>query len=154
MPYGPTRSMIPASTGSECLRCSMALRIVKQVGEGLRPHFIGCPMKLLTAGLLSLALAAQQKPAEDLPPPIKVDVDVVNILVSVRDKHNGLIGNLIKDDFTVFEDGKQQTVKYFTRETDLPLTIGLLIDVSGSQRRLIEDERHAASQFFSQVLRK
>ena len=111
-------------------------------------------MKLLTAGLLSLALAAQQKPAEDLPPPIKVDVDVVNVLVSVRDKHNGLIGNLTKDDFTVFEDGKQQTVKYFTRETDLPLTMGLLIDVSGSQRNLIDIERRAASQFFSSVLRK
>jgi VWFA-related protein len=83
-----------------------------------------------------------------------VDVDVVNILASVRDKHNGLIGNLNKDDFTLFEDGKQQTIKYFTRETDVPLTIGLLIDVSASQRNLIEIERSAASQFFASVLRK
>ena len=59
-----------------------------------------------------------------------------------------------KDDFTLLEDGKPQTIKYFTRETDLPLTIGLLVDVSGSQARLIEDERRAALQFFSQVLRK
>ena len=52
------------------------------------------------------------------------------------------------------EDGKPQTIKYFTRETDVPLTIGLLVDVSGSQRNLIDIERNAASQFFAQVLRK
>jgi len=103
---------------------------------------------------VSLCLTLTPAQSQDEPAPIKVDVDIVNILCSVRDKKGGLIGNLTKDDFTVFEDGKQQTIKYFTRETDLPLTIGLLIDVSGSQRRLIEDERHAALQFFSQVLRK
>ena len=85
---------------------------------------------------------------------IKVDVDVVSVLASVRDKRGGLVSNLEKSDFTVLEDGKPQTIKYFSRETDLPLTIGLLIDVSGSQRNLIEIERGAASQFFSQVLRK
>ena len=74
---------------------------------------------------------------------------MVNILASVRDKRGGLVANLKKDDFTVLEDGKPQAIKYFTRETDLPLTIGLLVDVSGSQRNLIEIERDAASQFFS-----
>jgi VWFA-related protein len=97
---------------------------------------------------------AQDKPAEDLPASISVDVSLVNILASVRDKRGGLIGNLTKDDFTVLEDGKPQTIKYFTRETDLPLTIGLLVDVSASQRNLIDIEKHAARQFFSQVLRK
>jgi VWFA-related protein len=92
--------------------------------------------------------------AQDLPPTIKVDVNVVSILASVRDKRGGLVSNLEKNDFTVLEDGKPQEIKYFTRETDLPLTIGLLVDVSGSQRNLIEIERDAASQFFSQVLRK
>jgi VWFA-related protein len=87
-------------------------------------------------------------------PTIKVDVDIVNVLASVRDKRGALIPNLEKQDFTVLEDGKPQEIKYFTRETDLPLTIGLLVDVSGSQRNVIEVERTAASQFFSQVLRK
>jgi VWFA-related protein len=113
---------------------------------------------LLMLPLLSLPLLPQQKAgktaAEDIPPPIKVDVDVVNILASVRDRHNSLISNLSKENFTLFEDGKQQTIKYFTKETDLPLTIGLLVDVSGSQRNLIQIERDAASQFFSSVLRK
>jgi len=115
-------------------------------------------MKLLVAAALTTALLAQAppqtRPADQEPAPIKVDVDVVSILASVRDKRGGLVANLEKKDFTVLEDGKPQEIKYFTRETDLPLTIGLLVDVSGSQRNLIEIEHNAASQFFSQVLRK
>src|SRR5437667_10793065 len=109
----------------------------------------------LTTMLVPAQRAQPQKPAEaeDITPSIKVDVDLVNVLVSVRNKAGGLVGNLSKDDFTLVEDGKPQTVKYFTRDTDIPLTIGLLIDISGSQARLIEDERRAAYQFFSQVLR-
>jgi VWFA-related protein len=111
---------------------------------------------LLAAVLVPAQRAQSQKPAEpeDITPSIKVDVDVVNVLVSVRNKAGGLVGNLSKDDFTLVEDGKPQTIKYFTKDTDIPLTIGLLIDISGSQARLIEDERRAAYQFFSQVLRK
>jgi len=100
------------------------------------------------------AQSPKPRVVEEEPSAIKVDVDVVNILCSVRDKKGGLIGGLTKDDFTILEDGKPQTIKYFARETDLLLTIGLLVDVSGSQARLIEDERQAALQFFSQVLRK
>lgn len=84
---------------------------------------------------------------------IKVDVDIVNILFTVKSKHGGLVGNLEKGDFTLFEEGKQQDIKYFTRQTDLPLTIGLLIDVSASQGNLIGIEQNAASQFFGSVLR-
>jgi len=92
--------------------------------------------------------------AQDQMPTIKVDVDVVNILTSVRDKRGALIPSLQKEDFTILEEGKAQPIKYFTKETDLPLTIGLLVDVSGSQRNLIDIERSAASQFFREVLRK
>jgi VWFA-related protein len=97
---------------------------------------------------------ASQKPDEELPAPIRVDVDVVNVLCAVRDRRGALVANLEQDDFIVSEDGKPQTIKYFSRETDLPLTIGLLVDVSVSQGNLIEIERRAAYQFFSQVLRK
>lgn len=95
-----------------------------------------------------------QKPADDTTPTIQVEVNLINLLCSVRDKHGAWITNLTKDDFTVAEDGRTQEIKYFTRETDLPLTIGLLVDVSGSQRNLIEIERRAASAFFSAVLHK
>jgi VWFA-related protein len=101
---------------------------------------------VLTAGTLLLA--------QDQLPTLKVDVDVVSVLASVRDKKGTLIPNLEKNDFTVLEDGKPQPIKYFTRESDLPLTIGLLVDVSRSQENLIDIERRAADQFFRQVLRK
>ncbi len=105
-------------------------------------------MRLLGALLLPAFLVAQDAPT------IKVDVDVVNVLFNVRDKRGGLVGNLEKGDFTMLEDGKQQDIKFFNRETDLPLTIGLLVDVSASQGNLIEIEKNAASQFFGSVLRK
>jgi VWFA-related protein len=97
---------------------------------------------------------AQQKVEDDSAAPIKVDVDVVNLYCAVRNKQNALISNLEKGDFSLAEDGTGQSIKYFTRETDLPLTIGLLVDVSNSQRNLIEPERRAASAFFSSVLKK
>jgi VWFA-related protein len=84
---------------------------------------------------------------------IKVDVDVVSVYASVRDKRGAYIKDLTKDDFTVMEDGKKQEIRYFSRESDLPLTIGLLIDVSRSQEGLIEVEKRAGAQFFQQVLR-
>src|SRR6185503_181405 len=99
---------------------------------------------------LVLLLALGAFPQDDV---IKVDVDLVNVLCTVRGKNNALIGGLEKGDFHLFEDAKEQEIKYFTRETDLPLTIGLLVDVSGSQERLIETERRAASAFFRSVLR-
>ena len=118
-------------------------------------------MRILTVFALAATLSAQPPHPAQTPKAedeglaaISVDVDVVSILASVRDKRGGLVANLEKNDFTVLEDGKPQTIKYFTRETDLPLTIGLLIDVSRSQENLIDTERRAASAFFSQVLQK
>jgi VWFA-related protein len=90
----------------------------------------------------------------DLGDAIKVDVDVVSLYCSVHNKQNGLISSLTKGDFDLAEDAKPQTIKYFSKETDIPLTMGLLIDVSGSQANMIDPERQAGSQFFSSVLRK
>jgi len=101
----------------------------------------------------ALVLVSTLLMAQDTPPTIKVDVDIVNIMFNVRDKKGALIGNLNKEDFSLAEDGKSQDIKYFNRETDLPLTIGLLIDVSRSQQNLIEIEKNAAYQFFGSVLR-
>jgi VWFA-related protein len=109
-------------------------------------------IKLIVLPSLAL-MAAGQQPQEELPT-IKVEVNVVNILCSVRDKNGRLIKDLSKDDFIVKEEGKPQKIKYFARETNLPLTIGLLVDVSRSQENLIEIERRTAAQFFPQVLRK
>lgn len=90
--------------------------------------------------------------AED-PSVIKVDVGLVNILFNVRTKRGGLVPDLPKEEFTVFEDGHEQTIKAFSRESNLPLTIGLLVDVSRSQERLIGIEQAASRQFFTTVLK-
>ncbi len=84
---------------------------------------------------------------------ITVDVEVVNVLATVRDNKGGLVTDLTKDDFILEEGGKRQQIRYFSQQTDLPLTVGLLVDTSVSQERLILEEQRAAGQFFSQVLR-
>ncbi len=117
-------------------------------------------MKPFLVCVLAASAFAQQTPPKppqqpidaDLPT-IKVDVNLVNVLFSVRDKKGTLIPGLTKDDVHVLEDGKEQQIHVFTKESDLPLTIGLLVDVSRSQENLIEIERRAALQFFRQVLR-
>jgi VWFA-related protein len=112
------------------------------------------PIAITLVSVLAISALAVLLLAQDDSATLKVEVNLVNILFTVRDKKGGLVGSLNKDDFKVFEDGKEQEVKYFNRETDLPLTIGLLIDVSASQMNLIDIEKNAAYQFFGSVLRK
>ena len=88
----------------------------------------------------------------DKPSTMKVTVKVVNVPTTVRDKHGKIVNNLGKDDFLLEEDGHSQTVRYFAHDTDLPLTLGLLVDTSLSQRRVLEQERHASYTFLDQML--
>jgi VWFA-related protein len=81
------------------------------------------------------------------------DVNVVNIYATVRDKQLKIVNNLAADDFVLTEDGRPQTIKYFSQESDLPLTIGLLIDTSLSQRTVLGEEKDASYSFLDQVLR-
>jgi VWFA-related protein len=89
-----------------------------------------------------------QKPGETL----KVNVNVVQLFFNVKDKHGALIPNLTKDDFQIAEDSKPQTIKYFTAESNLPLTLGMLIDSSGSQRNVIDMEKEVGGAFLKQIL--
>jgi VWFA-related protein len=91
---------------------------------------------------------AQQQPTETL----KVNVNVVSVFFNVKDKHGTLVPNLTKDDFTIAEDGKPQTIKYFTAESNLPLTLGMMIDASGSQRNVLDMEKEVGGAFLKQVL--
>ncbi len=84
---------------------------------------------------------------------LKVNVNVVQLFFNVKDKKGGLIPSLAKDDFQVLEDGKPQTIKYFTAESDLPLTLGILIDSSGSQQRVLEMEKEVGANFLNEILR-
>jgi len=110
---------------------------------------------LLLVPTMPSRVAAQSRPGqdEDLGAAIKVDVDVVSLYCTVHNKQNGLIASLTRNDFDLAEDAKPQTIKYFSKETNIPLTIGMLIDVSGSQATMIDPERQAGSQFFSNVLK-
>lgn len=84
---------------------------------------------------------------------ISVEVKVVNILASVRDKKGKTIGDLTKDDFVLTEDGKPQEIAYFAKESDLPLRLGLMVDTSMSQRRVLGEERDASYGFLDHLLR-
>ena len=88
------------------------------------------------------------------PTVIKVPVYLVNVPLTVTDKKNRLVIMMTKDDFNLFEDGKPQTIQYFSRETDLALRIGLLIDTSNSIRDRLRFEQQAATDFLSDTIRR
>lgn len=81
-------------------------------------------------------------------------VKVVNVFANVHNSKNEVVKDLKQEDFTIEEDGRPQVIKYFARETDLPLTLGLMVDTSGSQRRVLDQEKTATSEFISQVMRE
>lgn len=85
---------------------------------------------------------------------LKVQVNVVQLFFNVKDKKGALIPNQTKDDFELLEDGKPQTIKYFTAESNLPLTLGILIDSSGSQMRVLEMEKEVGGAFLNDILRE
>ncbi len=82
------------------------------------------------------------------------DVKLVQLYATVRDAKGAIVKDLDKPDFILKQDGETRPIQYFSRESNLPLTIGLLVDTSGSQRRVLEDERSASFKFLDQVLRE
>jgi VWFA-related protein len=84
----------------------------------------------------------------------KARTDLVQVFFNVKDHKGGLIPSLTKDDFDIFEDGKPQTTKYFTANSDLPLTLGILIDASASQTRVLQSEKEVGGIFLQDVIRE
>jgi VWFA-related protein len=119
-------------------------------------------LMILFAGLVA-ASAQNPAPAQDqsrrdqdedqAATTLKVNVNVVQLFFNVKDKKGALIPSLTKDDFQVLEDGKPQTIKYFAAESNLPLTLGILIDSSGSQARVLDMEKQVGGEFLSEILR-
>jgi VWFA-related protein len=91
----------------------------------------------------------QEKPLETL----KVNVNLVSLYYTVHDKHGALIPSLTKDDFTILEDGAPQKIKNFSANADQPLTLGILLDTSGSQQQVLPLEQQAGSAFLERILR-
>lgn len=111
---------------------------------------------------------AQSAPSPDAPPvstapdtspddqpaaTLKVNVNLVSLYFDVRDKRNALVPNLTKDDCTVFEDKVAQKIKNFNAEADQPLTLGILLDTSGSQQNVLPLEQQTGAAFLKRVLR-
>lgn len=101
----------------------------------------------------SLVLAHRLLAGQDDTATFSTDVKVVNVFANVRAKNGEFIRNLSKDDFSLLENGHPQTIRYFSRETNLPLTLGLMVDTSLSQERVLDAERAASFRFLDQVLR-
>ena len=110
---------------------------------------------LLVCAVMAVAQGgAQETPQQPTSPQtLKVYISVVNVYAVVRDKKGRLIPNLNKEDFEVEEDRQAQAIRYFSRETDTPLTLGILVDTSPSQQRVLSIEKEEAKAFFRQVLR-
>ena len=104
--------------------------------------------------LLALAAALPLRAQEADQPIFTTGVKIVNNLVTVRNKTGKLINNLTRDDFTILEDGRPQTIKYFSQQSDLPLTLGLMVDTSMSQTRVMDAERGASMRFLEQLFRE
>src|SRR5438874_7933387 len=126
---------------------------------------MGCDLKLsrrsmftaLAFGPALRYLRAQQEPnpgAHRDTPTFSTGVKVVNVFANVRNKKGEIVRDLTKDDFLLDEDGQPQTIRYFSQESGLPLTLGLLVDTSGSQRNVLGEERRASYRFLEQVLRE
>ena len=96
----------------------------------------------------------QLKRPQQAQPGITVQVKSVSVLATVRDKHGKIIPDLTKDDFQLQEDGRPQTINYFAHQSDLPLRLGLLVDTSLSQRKVLDQERTASYTFLDQLLRQ
>jgi VWFA-related protein len=101
----------------------------------------------------SILLGLMAKAWSQDQPTFSADVNVVSILTPVRDKSGRIVKDLNMDDFVLFEDGAPQKIRYFSRETDLPLTVGLLVDTSRSQIGILRQEGRASWTFLEQVLR-
>lgn len=86
--------------------------------------------------------------------PLQARTNVVNVFATVRDHHNEIITDLDKNDFKVFEDGVEQKIAYFDKEKNLPLTLAILMDTSGSMSNILVAEQDAASRFVHEVIRK
>lgn len=108
---------------------------------------------MIVALLQLLPLAAAQDVPQNSGTTLKVTTEVVNVYAVVRDKHKRLVPDLTKNDFEIKQDGIPQKITYFSRETDTPLTLAIMIDTSPSQERVLDVEQQEAKTFLRQILR-
>lgn len=114
-----------------------------------------CTVALVACAAATAGRAQQPAQQSDQQAPvIKTEVNLVNIFATVRDKKKHIVPTLKQEDFRVYENEQQQKIAFFSTEKTLPITLGLLIDTSGSEQYRLPAEQDAASRFLNQVLRK
>jgi len=138
---------------SNCCEIALAEKLLR---EGSRPLCLPTTRRefLCTASLTASLWGAGALRAQDGDVTFSTGIKVVSILATVLDKQGHIIHDLNKDDFQVAENGRPQVIKYFSRDSDLPLTIGLMVDTSMSQVRVISEERAASFRFLDRILRE
>ena len=97
---------------------------------------------------------AQTQPAQANDESIRTNVNLVDVLFTVMDRKNKIVSDLSQGNFTVFDDGKPQEIRFFSQQTDLPLRVGLLLDTSNSIRERLQFEQEAAIDFLFNVIRR
>jgi Ca-activated chloride channel homolog len=98
--------------------------------------------------------ASAGEPQQGKTPPIISTTGLVHLVATVMDRHRNFITDLDQSDFKILEDGTPQEIRYFGRDTDLPLRIGILLDTSNSIRPRLEFEKDAAMDFLQHVIRR
>ena len=146
---GPLRSRRRRQGSGDRLRRQYRFGEVRATHRVLRAY--GVVMKLPLVVCLA-ALAAALVGRAQAPAPIRVEVSLVNVGFSVRDDKGNLVTNLTQDDFEITEDGVPQKISFFARSTDVPLTLGLIMDVSGSQQSFVKPHHNDLQAFLKTVL--
>jgi VWFA-related protein len=148
LPYMQNKMRAPLEMSLRSLRSLALLGVFLSAAAGLHAQLAPSPDESPVSN------APPPKPDEDAPmTTLKVDVNLVNLFFTVKDKNGALIPHLTKENCSVQEDKNPQTLKHFQAETNQPLTLGVLLDTSGSQQRVLPLEQQFGSQFLSRVLK-
>lgn len=131
----------------------------------LSPHFEMLEIPFAVAAeaaprpQIPVQIPEKKKPAQSKGIPqvggtTKINVNLVRLYVTVRDKHGAIVPNLEQKDFQVFEDGKEQKISFFSKDMNDPITLAMMVDTSGSQQDLLGAEKETATRFLRDILKK
>ncbi len=121
------------------------------------PELSGSPARAIGPGSRDSragTLQTQQEQSPQTQQTVKVQTTLVNVFATVRDKRHAIVSDLSQDDFKIYEDGVEQKIAFYSKELNLPITLGILIDTSGSQQEILGAEQDTASRFVKQIMRK
>lgn len=121
----------------------------RQMAEGGR-----APVPIGSSARHSFAQQTQQQQVPTAGQTLGVRTQVVNVFATVRDKKHAIVSDLTQDDFKIYEDGVEQKVAFYSKEMNLPITLGILIDTSGSMQEILGAEQDTASRFVKEIMRK